>query len=120
MTGYLDQLTVSSRPRTVEAASWARRLFATHLVRADPACTAVAMVERRHVESYKLALAARPGRHGTVSLATIRNRLGMLRFFERIIDCNDPDAPRRVPVLAGDMPKADEPLPRFLDDPTAT
>ena len=44
----------------------------------------------------------------------------MLRsFFERIIDWDDPDAPRRVPVLAGDIPKADEPLPKFLDDPTA-
>ena len=44
----------------------------------------------------------------------------MLRtFFERIIDWDDPDAPRRVPVFAGDIPKADEPLPKFLDDPTA-
>jgi integrase len=80
----------------------------------------VAAVERRHIESFKLALAGRPGRRGTVSTETIRNRLGMLRsFFERIIDWDDPDAPRRVPVLAGDIPKADEPLPKFLDDPTA-
>jgi integrase len=80
----------------------------------------VAAIERRHIESYKLALAARPGRHGPASTQTIRHRLGMLRsFFERIIDWDDPDAPRRVPVLAGDIPKADEPLPKFLDDPTA-
>jgi Phage integrase family len=30
------------------------------------------------------------------------------------------DAPRRVLVFAGEFPKADEPLPRFLDDPVAT
>jgi site-specific recombinase XerD len=40
-------------------------------------------------------------------------------FFERIIDWDCPDAPRRVPILAGDLPKADEPTPKFLDDPTA-
>ena len=49
-----------------------------------------------------------------------RTGSGCLRtFFERIIDWDDPDAPRRVPVFAGDIPKADEPLPKFLDDPTA-
>jgi site-specific recombinase XerD len=40
-------------------------------------------------------------------------------FFERIIDWDYTDAPRRVPILAGDLPKADEPTPKFLDDPTA-
>ena len=40
-------------------------------------------------------------------------------FFERIIDWDWQDAPRRVPIFAGDIPKADEPLPKFLDDPTA-
>jgi integrase len=120
MTAYLDQLAVSSRPATVDAASLALRQFADHVTVDDPACTCVAAIERRHIESFKLALAARSGRHGKLSTTTIRHRLGMLRtFFERIIDWDDPDAPRRVPVLTGDIPKADEPLPRFLDDPTA-
>ncbi len=120
MTAYLEQIAVSSRPGTVDAASLALRQFATHLTRTDPACVSVAAVERRHVESFKIALAARSGRTGALSTQTIRHRLGMLRtFFERIIDWDDPDAPRRVPVFAGDIPKADEPLPKFLDDPTA-
>src|SRR5207245_11091735 len=40
-------------------------------------------------------------------------------FFERIIDWDYDDAPRRSPVYAGDFPERDEPLPKFLDDPTA-
>ena len=55
------------------------------------------------------------------AVGTVRHKLGMLRtFFERIIDWDYPDAPRKVPIFPGDFPKADEPLPRFLDDPTAT
>lgn len=121
MTAYLEQLAVSSRPATVSAASLVLRQFADHVTSSDPACTSVAAVERRHIEAYKIALAARPGRDGgTVTTETIRNNLGMLRtFFERLIDWDDPDATRRVPVLTGDLPKANEPLPKFLDDPTA-
>jgi integrase len=120
MTAYLEQIAVSSRPGTVDAAALALRQFATHVTRTDPACASVAAVERRHVESFKVALAARSGRTGALSTQTIRHRLGMLRtFFERIIDWDYPDAPRRVPVFAGDIPNADEPLPKFLDDPTA-
>ena len=121
MVDYLEQLSVSSRPATVSAASLVLRQFAAHVTATDPACTCAAAVERRHVEAYKIALAARPGRNGgTVTTETIRNNLGMLRtFFERIIDWDDADAPRRVPVFAGDLPKANEPLPKFLDDPTA-
>jgi len=123
MQSYLEQLAVSSRPSTVDAASLALRHLAAHITETDPACTSVAAIERRHIESYKLALAARPGRAGsnkTVSNQTIRHNLGMVRtFFERVIDWDYPDAPRRVPVFTGDLPKADEPTPKFLDDPTA-
>jgi integrase len=122
MQSYLEQIAVSSRPSTVGAASLALRHLAAHLTEIDLTCGTVAAIERRHVESYKLALAARPGKRGnkTVSAQTIRHNLGMLRtFFERIIDWDWSDAPRRVPIFTGDLPKADEPTPKFLDDPTA-
>ena len=121
MAKYLAQIAVSSRPGTVEAADLALRVLAGHLVEADVPCVRVADVARSHIESFKLALAARPGRrgHGS-SVGTVRHKLGLVRtFFERIIEWEYDDAPRRVPVFAGDFPKADEPLPRFLDDPVA-
>jgi len=121
MAKYLAQIAVSSRPSTVEAADLALRVFAGHLVEADVPCVRVADVARSDIESFKLALAARPGRRGQgSSVGTIRHKLGLVRtFFERIIEWGYDDAPRRVPVFAGDFPKADEPLPRFLDDPVA-
>ena len=76
-------------------------------------------VARDHIESFKLALAARPGRRGQASVGTIRHKLGLVRtFFERIIEWEYPDAPRRVPIFAGDFPKADEPLPPFWTIPS--
>jgi len=121
MTSYLDQIAVSSRPGTVEAADLALRVFCDHLIEVDPSCDSVAGIGRHHIESYKLALAKRPGKGPgkPASVATIRHKLGMLRtFFERIIEWDYEDAPRKVPNFSGDIPKADEPLPRFLDDPT--
>jgi integrase len=123
MAAYLAQIAVSSRPGTVSGADLALRVFAEHVIKTDPECVCVADVTRRHIESFKLALAARPGMDPDkkTSVATVRNKLGLVRtFLERIIDWDYEDAPRRVPIFAGDFPKADEPLPRFLDDPTAT
>ena len=38
------------------------------------------------------------------------------QLFERIIEWDWPDAPPRNPVVAMDIPKKPEPLPKFLDD----
>jgi hypothetical protein len=73
-----------------------------------PTCRSVAAMKRRHVKSYKLALASRPGKRGnkTDSAQTIRHNLGMLRtFFERVIDWDYPDTPRRVPISPGTCPR---------------
>ncbi len=120
MCAYLEQLTVSHRPSSVIAAGLALRHLAGHLISIDPPCMTVAEVERSHIQSFKLALAARRGRKGALSNQTVRHNLSHLRsFFERIIEWDWDDAPKRVPIFAGDVPKADDPLPRFLDDPTA-
>jgi site-specific recombinase XerD len=120
MCAYLEQLTVSHRPSSVDAAALALRHLAAHLISVDPPCLSVGQVQRNHIQSYKLALKSRPGRKGTVSNQTVRHNLSHLRsFFERIVEWDWSDAPRRVPVFAGDVPKADDPLPRFLDDPAA-
>ena len=51
MTSYLDQIAVSSRPGTVEAADLALRVFCDHLIEVDPSCDSVAGIGRHHIES---------------------------------------------------------------------
>jgi integrase len=55
-----------------------------------------------------------------LSTLTIRHRLGFIRtFFERLIEYGDADAPGGILIFQRDFPALDEPLPKFLDDPTA-
>jgi integrase len=121
MNRFLEQLAVSARPGTVDAYSLALRFFAGRVTTADPSCVRVATIGRTHVEDYKRWLAQRPGKKTpTLTATTIRHSLGLLRtFFERIIDWDYDDAPAKVPIFPGDFPQPDEPLPKFLDDPTA-
>ena len=52
--------------------------------------------------------------------STIRLRLSMLRVvFEQLIEWDHPDTPARNPILWTDLPKVDEPLPKFLDNQDA-
>ena len=45
----------------------------------------------------------------------------MLRvFLERIIEWGWDESPARCPVFEADLPKVDDPLPKFLDDASAT
>ena len=55
-----------------------------------------------------------------MTTATIAHRLGTLRmFFVRIDEWGWDEAPPRVPIFPGDLPRLDRPLPRALDDATA-
>jgi integrase len=117
MLAYLDQITVSQRPNTVHAVEIDLRLFAGFLIEHDPGLAGAVDIERSHVEAFKVWQHAQPDTKGTIKASTFRRRIGMLRmFFLRIIEWDWPDAPSRVPIFFGDVPKRDEPLPRFLDD----
>lgn len=117
MLSYLDQIAVSQRPATVYAVETDLRIFAGFLLDHDPALAGAADIERSHIEAFKVWQHAQPGTKGTIKASTFRRRICMLRiFFIRIIEWGWPDAPARVPIFFGDVPKRDEPLPRFLDD----
>jgi site-specific recombinase XerD len=121
MASYLDQLEVSARPGTVAAAELTLRFFAHRVTSVDPSCVSVAAIGRPHIEDFKTWLAARRGRTGKpLATMTIRHRLSTVRtFFERIMEWDYDDAPARLFIYMSDFPALDEPLPRFLDDPTA-
>ncbi len=121
MASYLDQLEVSARPGTVSAAELTLRFFAHRVTESDPTCTSVAAIGRVHIEEYKRWLVARRGNTGKpLATMTIRHRLSTVRtFFERIMEWDYDDAPARLFIYMSDLPALDEPLPRFLDDPTA-
>jgi integrase len=118
---YVDQLALSMRPATVDVADNTLRCFAGFLVTTHPEIVGFVDVRRCHVEGFKLFFAAHLTVKGSPPARnTIRQRLGMLRsFFDRIIEWDWPDAPARMPIFAVDVPVADDPLPRFLDDAQA-
>jgi integrase len=118
---YLAQIAVSLRPQSVQSAAGILGRFAAFLAEAHPEVAGAADIGRVHIESYKRWLAARPGRRcgDTAAPATIRAGLSTVRmFFERTIEWGWDDAPARSPIFSGDVPKREDALPKFLDDPT--
>jgi len=117
---YLRQLGTFLAPASVEAAENALRQFARWLI-TDAGLDSIGAVHRDDIEDYKVWLAAKPKVGGaTITAETHRQRMRTVRaFFERIIEWDWPGAPARNPVIAGDIPKKPEPLPKFLDDQDA-
>jgi site-specific recombinase XerD len=122
MGRYLQQIAcVLLRPGSVNGADLALRSFAAFLVEAAPEVTSTADVARRNVEDFKPWLARRPGQNtARLTTATIAHRLGTLRmFFVRIEGWGWDEAPARVQMFSGDLPRQDHPLPKALDDAAA-
>ncbi len=118
MGRYLTQAATFLAPLSIDVAENTLRQLARFL-HANTTITSVAEVRRDDIEAFKIWLAAQPGNKPgtTLSFNTQRQRLGMLRvFFERIIEWEWDDAPRRNPVIGRDLPPRPDPLPKFLDD----
>ncbi len=118
---YVAQISVTARPSTVKMVDSLLRIFSEWLIDHDPTVIAFRQIERRHIEQFKLWLASRENQRGEpLKRSTIRLRLSMLRVvIERLIEWDHPDTPTRNPILWTDLPKVDEPLPKFLDDEQA-
>jgi site-specific recombinase XerD len=121
MRRYLEQIDCILRPGSVRNTDQALRSFVGFLLQHAPDVTELTQVTRRHIENYKPWLAARPGQNKPrASTATLAHRLGTLRmFFVRIDEWGWDEAPAKVPMFPGDLPRQDHPLPKALDDAAA-
>ncbi|MFD0035780.1 tyrosine-type recombinase/integrase [Streptomyces sp. NPDC127172] len=121
MQHNLQQIAGTLRPGTVKNAELTLREFALLVASEDAAVSCVAELKRRHVERYRQWLLERPAaRGGPLHRHTVRDRLGKLRgFLRRLDEWDAADRPPRQLVFDSDLPIADEPLPRFLDDAAA-
>jgi integrase len=97
------------------------REFALWMRDQAPEVNAVRDLRRAHIERYKRHVAQKPNlRGGWVSKRTIAGELSTLRIcLERLAEWDGEDAPARTLMFPGDVPKLDDPLPRFIDDGAA-
>lgn len=119
MRRYLAQQAVSLTPATIEATDRALRIFGLWISNHDPKVAGAADVNRGHIEAFKLKLTTdvHPRTGEPLAVNTIRGRLQLLKvFFDRIVEWDLDDAPRRNPIIHGDIPPQPAPLPKFLDD----
>ena len=121
LQGYVEQMRVTLRPSSVPHVEGTLREFALWLRDRAPDVQAVRDLRRSHIERYKRHLAERPNRRGQrCSKRTIAGALGTLRIcLERLGEWGGEDAPVRTLMFPGDVPKLDDPLPRFIDDGAA-
>ena len=120
--GYIEQMRLSLRPATMVRVEAVLREFASWLTTYAPDVAAVRDLRRAHIESYKRHLAERPSVRGSGRLSNIglAEQLGTLRVcLDRLSEWDGEDAPTRVLMFAGDIPRRDQPLPRFIDDAAA-
>ena len=121
LQGYVEQMRVTLRPNSMPHIERALREFALWLRDQAPEVEAVRDLRRAHIERYKCHVAQKPNlRGGRLSKRSIAGELSTLRIcLERLAEWDGEDAPVRTLMFPGDVPKLDDPLPRFIDDGAA-
>ncbi|MEO8968096.1 MAG: site-specific integrase [Solirubrobacteraceae bacterium] len=121
LQGYAEQMRVTLRPNSMPHIERTLREFALWLRDQAPEVTAVRDLRRAHIERYKRHVAQKPNlRGGRLSKRTLAGELSTLRIcLERLGEWDGEDAPARTLMFPGDVPKLDDPLPRFIDDGAA-
>ena len=121
LQGYVEQMRVTLRPGSMPHIERTLREFALWLRDETPEVKAVRDLRRSHIERYKRHVAQKPNlRGGRLSKRTIAGELSTLRIcLERLAEWDGEDAPARTLMFPGDVPKLDDPLPRFIDDGAA-
>jgi integrase len=121
LEGYVEQMRLSLRPGSIVHIERVLREFALWLAAHAPEVGAVSDLRRCHIERYKRHLAERPNSRGRrPAKRTLAGDLGTLRIcLERLGEWQSEDAPSRMLMFPGDVPKLDDPLPRFIDDGAA-
>jgi hypothetical protein len=121
LQGYVEQMRMSLRSSSMFHIERVLREFALWLTAQAHEVTAVADLRRAHIERYKRHFAERPNARGQrSSKRTLAGDLGTLRVcLERLGEWQGEDAPARVLMFPGDVPRLDDPLPRFIDDAAA-
>ena len=121
LQGYVEQMRVTLRPNSMPHIERTLREFALWLRDQAPEVKAVRDLRRAHIERYKRHVAQKPNlRGGRLSKRTIAGELSTLRIcLERLGEWDGEDAPARTLMFPGDVPKLDDPLPRFIDDGAA-
>jgi integrase len=102
LAGYIAQVRLSLRASTMVRVEGVLREFACWLAASAPEVGCVADLRRRHIEAYKLHLAARPSaRGGNLSKISLAEHLGALRAcFERLTEWDGGDVPAAVLVFS--------------------
>jgi len=124
---YLQQLALSLRPGTMYQEKTRLFRFFSWLARSTPEVTRTDQIQRCHIEAFKEYLRWAPPQNKSnplpgdiLSPSTRRGILSSLfNFFNRVIEWQWPEAPKRTLMFIQDLPLLDHPLPRFLDEVTA-
>lgn len=121
---YLQQLALSLRPTTAYQEKTRLFHFFSWLSRSAPEITRLEQVQRCHIEAFKEHLCHVPLQHrsnrlpgDTLAPWTRRGILSALfNFFNRLIEWQWPESPKRTLMFYQDLPVLDNALPRFLDE----